>query len=216
MKAIVVGGGKVGYYLVRTLKEKGFKITIIERNYDLCRKIAEEMDVEAINGDGTDIDVLKDAGIQETEVVAAVTGADEENFVICQSIKTNFKDIDTIARVNNPKNQEVFKALGVDKTVCSTAVISNLIEAQLTSKKLRVLQALDKGEILLVEIFIMENCKWKNKLISNLDIPKGCVIVSILRNEKIVAPSGSIEIRERDRVLVTINVDEKLELEKSL
>ena len=82
MKAIIVGGGKIGYYLLKALKDKYFDVVLIEQNKELCDKIAEELDAEIICGDGSDIDVLEDAGIEEAEIIAAVTGKDEENLVV--------------------------------------------------------------------------------------------------------------------------------------
>lgn len=216
MKAIVIGGGKVGYYLLKTLKDKGYNLTLIEKNLDLCNKIAEEMEIDIICGDGTDIDVLKDAGVEKAEIVATVTGKDEGNFIICQIININFPGINTIARINNPKNRALFKALGIDKTVCSTEVISNLIESELNNSKIRVVQTLDRGEMILVETIIKQGSKWRNKLISNIPIPEGCIIVSIFRNDKLIFPKGSIEIREEDRVLVAVDMEKRLELENSI
>lgn len=127
MKAIIVGGGKVGYYLLKTLKEKRYEVTLIESNVDLCNKIAEEIGGDIICGDGSDVQVMQEAGIEYADVVAAVTGKDEENLVICQMAKLNFNIQKTIARINNPKNSDIFIKLGVDNTVCSTEVIANLI-----------------------------------------------------------------------------------------
>jgi trk system potassium uptake protein len=128
MKAIIVGGGKVGYYLFKTLRENRCDVVLVERKEALCKKISEELDGEIICGDGSDLEVLKDADIRRAEVVAAVTGRDEENLVICQMAKMNFNVKKTIARINDPKNGPIFKALGVDEIVCNTEAISNLIE----------------------------------------------------------------------------------------
>jgi trk system potassium uptake protein len=128
MKAIIVGGGKVGYYLFKTLRENRYNVVLIERERALCKKISEEIDGEIICGDGLDLEVLKDADIRRAQVVAAVTGKDEENLIICQMAKMNFNVKKTIARINNPKNGPIFKALGVDEIVCNTEVIGNLIE----------------------------------------------------------------------------------------
>lgn len=128
MKAIIVGGGKVGYYLFKTLRENRYDVVLIEREKVLCQKISEELDGEIIFGDGLDPEVLKDAGISKAKVVAAVTGKDEENLIICQMAKMNFNVKKTIARINNPKNRPIFKSLGVDETVCNTEIIWNLIE----------------------------------------------------------------------------------------
>ncbi len=127
MNIIIVGGGKVGYYLLRSLKSN-HNISLIEKDKGLCEKIAEDHQDLILWGDGTALDVLMDAGIESADVIVAATGKDEENLIICQIAKFNFKIKETIARVNNPKNIEVFKRLGVDKTVCSTEVIANMIE----------------------------------------------------------------------------------------
>ena len=131
MASIIIGGGKIGYYLLKTLLERGVDSVLIERDSAVCSRIANDLDVTVICGDGTDIRVLSDAGIADAEIVAAVTGTDEENLVICEIAKTSFSVPKTFARVNNPKNIAMFKALGIDRSICSTEVIANLIESEL-------------------------------------------------------------------------------------
>lgn len=214
MKAVIVGGGKVGYYLFKTLREKNYDVVLVEREIDLCYKIAEELDGEIICGDGTDPEVLKDVDIERAEVVAAVTGKDEENLVICQMAKINFNVNNTIARINNPKNRPIFKALGVDKTVCSTEVIANLIEGAIGSEEIKSVQMLDRGEIVLLEVEITKKSPWNNKSIKNIEMPKECVIVSIVRKDSVIYPRGHIEIKQGDRVLLVTSLEKKRLLEK--
>lgn len=216
MRAIVVGGGKVGYYLVKALKEKKHQVILIEKNIKICEKIAEELQVDVICGDGSDVEVLKDADIEEADVVAAVTGKDEENLVICQMAKVNFSINETIARINNPKNTAVFQALGVDKTVCSTQVICNLIEGEFNSEPLKVIESINKGEMILVEAKIDSESAWKDKSIDQLKLPKECLILSIIRSEKVIFPRGSVDIKEGDKVLIITNTDRKNDVEKSI
>ena len=168
MRAIVVGGGKVGYYLVKSVKRKKTSSSVNRKRHKICEKIAEELEVDVICGDGSDVEVLKDADIEEAEVVAAVTGKDEENLVICQMAKVNFNINETIARINNPKNTAIFKALGVDKTVCSTQVICNLIEGEFNSEPLKIIESINKGEMILVEAKIDKKSAWKDKSIEQL------------------------------------------------
>jgi trk system potassium uptake protein TrkA len=216
MRAIVVGGGKVGYYLIKALKEKKHQVVLIEKDIKICQKIAEELQVDIICGNGSDVEVLKDADIEEADVVAAVTGKDEENLVICQMAKVNFNINETIARINNPKNTAIFKALGVDKTVCSTQVICNLIEGEFNSEPLKILESINKGEMILVEAKIDKESAWKDKSISQLSIPKECLILSIIRSEKVIFPRGSVDIKEDDKVLIITNTDKKNDVEKSI
>lgn len=216
MRAIIVGGGKVGYYLLKMLKDKRYDIALIERDKKVCDKIAEDFSTTVICGDGTDYDVLKDAGIEEAEVVAAVTGKDEENLVICEIAKNVFNVNKTIARVNNPKNRLIFKTLGVDRTVCSTEVIANIIEGQFAGNRLKVIQTLDRGEIILAQAIITKESKCCNRIISSLGLPAECVIVSIIRNEKVIFPRGGIEIAEGDKILITTNIEKLKVVEKSI
>lgn len=216
MKTIVVGGGKVGYYLVKTLKEKKHRVVLIEKDIKICEKIAEELEIDVICGDGSDVEVLKDAGIEETEVVAAVTGKDEENLVICQMAKVNFNINETIARINNPKNIAIFEALGVDKTVCSTQVICNLVEGEFNSEPLKILESINKGQMILVEAKIDSESAWKDRSIDQLNIPKECLILSIIRSGKVIFPRGSVDIKEGDKVLIITNADKKNDVEKSI
>ena len=205
MKSIIIGGGKIGYYLLKTLKEKNYNVVLIESNQNICQSIAEDIDADIIYGDGTDIDVLKDAGIDEAEVVAAVTGSDEENLVICQIAKTTFNVSKTIARINNPKNMAMFKSLGVDKTVCSTAVIANLIEYEIDKDNFKIIQTFERGAMILVEIKIDKDSLWCEEFIKDLNLPDECVITTVLRNEKSIYPRGNTRIFENDNILVLTN-----------
>ncbi|WP_026394153.1 potassium channel family protein [Acetobacterium malicum] len=205
MKSIIIGGGKVGYYLVQTLKKRGYHVVLIERNGAICQKIAEDIDIEIICGDGTDLEVLKDAGIQEAEIIAAVTGTDEENLVICEIAKVSFNINKTIARINNPKNIAMFKALGVDKTVCSTEVIANLIEYEFDKDNFKLIHTFERGAMILVEIIIHADDRWSNQFIQDMDLPAECVITSILRDEQVIYPRGDTRFLENDKVLVITN-----------
>ncbi|HEX3022891.1 MAG TPA: TrkA family potassium uptake protein [Lachnospiraceae bacterium] len=216
MKIIVIGGGKIGFNLLKILQERDRQVTLIEKDKEICMKIAEDMDTDIIWGDGTDLEVLKDAGIEDAEIVAAVTGSDEENLVICQIAKLSSNPKKTIARVNNPKNNVMFKKLGIDNTVCSTEVIANLIEFSLDQEDYRVLNTFERGSMILVELTMRNNVDWCNRMIKELELPKECVLVSILRGEKVIYPRGDSLIIENDMVLVITNSTALSELTEEL
>jgi len=215
MKSIIIGGGKVGYFLLKTLRERNYHVTMIERNKERCQRIADDIDTDVIYGDGTDLDILNDAGIEDAEIVAAVTGSDEENLIICQIAKLNFNTTKTIARINNPKNTTMFKALGVDKTVCSTEVIANLIELEFDKDNFKIIQTFERGSMLLVELTMETKSMWCNSYIKDLQLPLESVIVSILREEKVIFPRGDIQIKAHDNVLIITNNATLAELRRS-
>lgn len=216
MRSIIVGGGKIGYYLLKTLTEKGYDVVMIERNIEICKNIADDINADVICGDGTDIDVLRDAGIEDADVVAAVTGADEENLVICKIAKTTFEISKTIARINNPKNMQMFKSLGVDKTVCSTAVIANLIEYEVDKDIFRIIQTFERGEMILAETKIDEKSSWNSLAIKDLALPQECVVTSILREDKAIYPRGNTHIKTDDSILFLTNNEGLIQLKKLL
>lgn len=205
MKTIIIGGGKVGYNLLKTLKERGYEVALIERDKETCLKIAEDFNTDVICGDGTNLEVLKDAGIEDAEIIAAVTGADEENLVICQIAKLSYQTKKTIARVNNPKNMIMFKNLGIDNTVCSTEVIANLIEYSFDKEDYRIINILERGAMVLAELSIKENNPWCNKRVKDLVLPNECVLVSILRGENVIYPRGDTQIYANDKVVIITN-----------
>lgn len=205
MKTLIIGGGKVGFNLFKLLKEKNYEVVIVERDKDTCLKIAEDISADVICGDGTDLDVLNDAGIEEAEIIAAVTGTDEENLVICQIAKTCFNTNKTIARVNNPKNIEMFKTLGIDNIVCSTEVIANLVEFELDRNEYKIVTTFERGSMFIAEIEMDSLSNWCNKTIKDLVLPEECLIVSILRANNVIYPKGDTEILDKDKVLIITN-----------
>lgn len=201
MRAIIIGGGKVGYFLVKTLLERNMRITLIEKDKDRAEQISKELNIDVLWGDGSDLSLLQEANIDDCELVAAVTGSDEENLVVCQIVKLSFKNTKTIARINNPKNIKMFRQLGVDKTVCSTEVIANLINAEMVSDGIKIIQTFEMGTMILAEINISKNHKWINQEIKDLVLPRNLVVVSILRNEEVIYPKGDTLLHEEDKVV---------------
>lgn len=201
MISIIIGGGKIGYNLLKTLADKNHRIVLVERDKNTCIKIADELDAVVIHGDGTDLSVLEEAGIENAEIVAAVTGTDEENLVICQIAKKHFNVEKIIARVNNPKNIFIFKSLGIDRIVCSTELIADMIEYELNRENYRVIKTLENGEMVFAEMTIEKQNSWSDSKIRDLKMPDECVIVSVIRNGNIIYPRGDTTILENDKVM---------------
>jgi trk system potassium uptake protein TrkA len=205
MKALVIGGGKVGYFLVKTLLEHNTKVTLIEKDRDRAELISKELNIEVLCGDGSDISILTDAEIQNSEIVAAVTGNDEENLVICQIVKISFGKSKTIARINNPKNIKMFNQLGVDKTVCSTEVIASMINNEMNSETVKVIQVFDKGNMVLAEVFIRAKNSWANQYIKDIKLPGNLVFISVIRKDEVIYAKGDTKILKDDIVMVVGN-----------
>lgn len=202
MKIVIIGGGKVGYYLVKTLLPYRHKITIIEKTPEFSNKIASELDVEVINGDGTDICLLSQVGVEKADVFIAVTGKDQDNLIACQLAKRNFHVDRTIARVNNPKNISVFQKLGVDLAVSSTSMIAEMIEKEIDYTGVKTLIKLKKGNLVLTEIVISKKSPTCNKKLREIDLPPEVVIISVIRGETTYIPNGHTVLRENDTIFL--------------
>lgn len=216
MKAIIIGGGKIGYHLLLTLRERGCEVTLVEKDMALCERIAEEAGTDVICGDGTDLGVLRQAGIARADVVAAVTGKDEENLVVCQIAKAGFGTGKSIARINNPKNIPMFRALGVDQTVCSTQVIADLIEFEFDKNICRIVQTFERGSMLLVEARIDEGSPWLGSFVRDLTLPQDCVLASVLRAERVIYTRGDTQLCLGDAVLIVADREAFKEIKKAL
>ena len=146
MNVIVIGGGKVGFYLCKTLLEHGHQPLIIEKNKRTCEYAANQLDIAVVNADGSTIEALTTANASRADAVIAVTGLDQDNLISCQLAKRIFKVPKTVARVNNPKNAVVMKKLGVDIPISSTDNIARLLEREVDAARIKSLLSLNRGE----------------------------------------------------------------------
>ncbi len=212
MFIVIAGGGKVGYYLVKTLQQYKHKIVVIERQKELCHKIANQLDICVVNGDGTNIDHLTESMVNEADIFIAVTGKDEDNLIACQLAKRNFGVKRTIARVNNPKNIVIFEKLGVDIAVSSTSVIADLIEQEVDFTGMKTLMKLKNGKIALSEVLISQTSPVINKSLKEITIPKDCILISIVRNESVIIPKGETVLLAGDFIIAASSIQDQQEL----
>ncbi|HNX13898.1 MAG TPA: TrkA family potassium uptake protein [Oscillospiraceae bacterium] len=201
MTVVIVGLGKVGYNLSKTLIEGGHKVRMIELRPEICTKIANDLHRSVICGDGSKIEEQTAAETDKAEAFIAVTGKDEINLIACQLAKIRFNVKKTVARVNNPKNLQVVQKLGVDIAVSSTGYIANLIERQLDDADSRFLSTVTAGQISINEVTVTKGSPLENRMIKELDLPQNCILVSILREGKMIVPRGSVVLL-RDDILV--------------
>ena len=205
MYIIVVGGGKVGYYLTKTLVNEGNEVLLIERKPDKVAIFTERFGSVVLQGDGAEVATLDKAGAARADVVVAVTGEDEDNLVICQVAKKRFEVPRTIARVNNPKNEEIFRQLGIDVTVSQTNVILNIIEQEIPDRPLVHLMTLKHAQMAIVETTMSANSPVVNQTLSEIQLPPNVVISAILRDGTLHIPSGETRLLPGDEVIAVTN-----------
>lgn len=201
MYIIIVGGGKVGYYLTKTLLSEGHEVLLIEKNPEKTELFVEQFGAVVVAGDGAEAAILAQAGAARADVVIAVTGEDEDNLVISQVAKSKFHVDRTIARVNNPKNEYLFRMLGVDITVSQTDYILTLIEQAIPDQPFVHLVNLIHEDMAIVDAKVMPGSKIANRRIGDLPVPENCIIAAIVRSGELIIPSPSTEVREGDDVI---------------
>ena len=179
MFVLVVGGGKVGYYLAKELLDSGHEVALMEKDPDRARQIADEIGSIVIAHDGCESKYLGEAGANRADAIAAVTGDDEDNLVICQMAKHHFDVPRTIARVNNPKNEALFRHLGVDELISPTRMILGSIEQDIPVHELLHLAALGEGELELIEAHLQSGSPAIGRAPRELDIPDGLSLIHI-------------------------------------
>lgn len=217
MKAIIVGGGKVGFYLAKTLLEHGdYSITIIEQDKESSRHCANNLDAEVSCGNGTTVEALEACGAAKADCVIAVMGADESNLVCCQIAKQRFGVKKTIAKVNNPKNAEALKELGVDIVISATENIIQLLDHEIDLSAMKKLLKLDGEEASLMEITIPKNYPLEGKKLSELAIPDTCNLACISRGGRTIIPRGNTTLCSGDTVLAVMMNSAEKELRKVL
>ena len=194
MYIIIVGGGKIGYYLAKQLLEDQHEVLIIEQDAEKCAQIADDLGEVVMLGDGCEAATLERAGMARADMVIAVTGDDEDNLVVCQVAKHKFDVPHTVARLNNPKNETIFKKLGIDATISSTSVILAHIEQELPSHPLIPLMTL-KGGLEIVEIKIPPEAQAVGRPIKGILLPQQSLIALI------VGPDGQPRLPTNDTII---------------
>ncbi len=211
-----MGGGKVGYYLVRTLIEHDHEPTVIETNRLVCEKIANEMDIPIICGDAARLEILESAGIAHSDALVSVTGSDETNLIVCQLAKKKFGVPKTVAKSNNPKNVAVMQALGIDNVINSTDSIASLIEREVDTSRIKQVLSLNKGEVTLFEVELPQDYVYEGKMLTEIKLPVLFNIVSITRKGCMIIPRGQSMLKSGDKLLVISESDAVREIKSAL
>ncbi len=218
MFIVINGGGKVASYLAATLLANKHEVALIEKREDVVHKLLVELPEGAlvIHGDGCDAQYQEDAGVARADVFVASTGDDDDNLVACQLAKVAFGIPRAVARVNNPKNEHIFNALGIE-AISSTTIISRMIEEEATVGDLRTLISLRKGNMAIVEIELpVDRCVVCNKKVAELSLPVDCILVAIIREEEVVTVHGDTELQPGDVVIAFTATEHEKTLKKTL
>lgn len=205
MYVIVAGAGKVGWNLARELLGKGHEVTLIESDRRRYLVVEQELEHAVQYGDATELWVLERAGIQRADLVIAVTGDDEDNMLICQVAKEKYLCQRIVARVNNPRNMQHFKLLGIRPAVSATDLILRLIEHEVPQYGLVQLLALEGERLEIIELEVAPGAPAAGRRVDEVALPEGSLIISVLRGGTGFVPKSDTVIEAGDEVLLILD-----------
>jgi len=217
MYIIIVGGGRLGYYLARALLNEGHEVLVIEKDAAFSQTINNELGSVSLHGDGCETAVLEDAGTGRADIFITVTGDDEDNLVACQLAKHKFNVSRTIARVRNPQHEKVFKKLGIDATVSTTNLILEHIKHELPSHSLMHLLNIQEKGLEVVEIKIPAESTSVGKQVKELPLPPDSILSLVIRKErKPTVPTSNTVIQAEDQIIAVTSPETEEELRAAL
>jgi trk system potassium uptake protein TrkA len=202
---VIAGAGKVGWNLARELMAKGNEVTVIESDRSRYLTVEQELEHAIQYGDATELWVLERAGINRADLTVAVTGDDEDNLLICQLAKEKYLCARIIARINNPRNRQFFELLGIQPAVSATDLILRLIEHEVPSYGLVHLLDLRDEQLEIIEIEVSPGAAADGLKVSEVDLPDGVLIISVLRDGKGFVPKADTVINGGDEVLLVLD-----------
>ena len=205
MNTLIIGGGKVVYFLAKAFFSKGYAVTIINRQKHECARLARQLKATIVLGDATDPQILKEAQASSMDAVLAVTPNDEDNLIICQLAKLDFGVERTLALVNDPDNEKVFQQLGVATAFSTTHIISNLIEQRAGFEEIVSLLSVGEGKVNVTEVILPADSPVLGKSLTEIGLPPDSLIACVLREGQPLIPRGPTILLAYDRlILVTL------------
>lgn len=199
---MLIGGGKLIYYLAKNLMSKGHFITIINKDIEYSRQLSRQLKATVVCGEASDPSVLEDAGAYQTDILVSLTQKDHDNLLICKMAKDYFAVKRTTALVNNPENEELFKKLGIDAIFNTTQLLSSLIEQNVAAEDIDNLITLEDGKLSITQYVIPDDAPSIGKSLKDIDLPLSIVLGGIIRDGQIIIPRGGTKIKEGDKILI--------------
>jgi trk system potassium uptake protein TrkA len=213
---VIAGGGEVGFHLAKALLESSHEVMLLESDRRRAQVIEEQLGSIVLNAPADEGRYQLEAGCQRADAVIAVTGQDAVNLIVCQLAKWKCNVPRVIARVNDPKNEIVFKALGIDETISSTRVIMNVIEQELPSGGFMPLMPLTGSHLELIEAEIAAGTPSAGRAIGSLGLPEGAAVGGIVRKGSVVHADDDTKLQVGDRIVVLSPTKDEAGVRKAL
>lgn len=211
MYIVIAGGGKIGEYLATVLLKSGNEVAIIEKNASIADRLSMLLQGRylVIRGDGCDSKFQEDAGIRKADVFVATTGQDDNNLVSCEIAQRVFSVPRCVARVNAPKNQRIFRALGIE-SVSSTELIANLIEEETLMGSVSTISSLTHGNVLLAEVAVPRPRSYEYPdgiPVAAIDMPENSIIAAVASADDVQVVNEDTVMYPGDKAIVVADTE---------
>jgi trk system potassium uptake protein TrkA len=217
MYIIIVGGGRLGYYLTKELLKEGHEVLVLEKDARICKTITDELGSVCFRGDGCEAATLAEVGTGRADMFVAVTGDDEDNLVSCQVARHKHNVPRTIARLRNPRNAILFKKLGVDVTISSTDIILEAIEREVPTHPLTHLLTIDEKGLVIVDVKIPPESTTVGKPVKELSLPEGSNLALIIPHDGSArTPSPGTVLQAGDQIIAVTPAESEEALRDAL
>ncbi|HET6772425.1 MAG TPA: TrkA family potassium uptake protein [Acidimicrobiales bacterium] len=211
MKVVIAGGGAVGTFIAGELHDAGHEVHLIEQDGDRVSRMLAVGEPEGVTwhvADACEVSSLRGIGLSDADVVASVTGDDEDNLVISLLAKQEFAVPRVVARVNNPKNEWMFNEnWGVDVAVSTPHLLTALVEEAVSVGSLVRLLSFEGGRASLIEVTLAGESPAADREIVELGFPRDSTVVAVLRNDRVIVPRGDTRLQAGDEVLVLVTAE---------
>ena len=205
MHIIIVGSGRVGVNIATFLISDGHDVVLIETNTNVCNIAATELDALVLCGNCTDPQLLEEACIEEADVFVSVTGNDDTNLLAAMLAK-EYKVPKIIARVTDPRHEQVFKKIGVDLIINPERVFASYLEKLIIRPEITDLVILGKGDAELIDLTV-ESKKTIGKKVGDLSPTDDFLIVAIYENGNILIPKPEMVLKEGMKVSILVKTE---------
>lgn len=208
---LLIGGRSKAKALAISLLKQGYRVTIINSNYEDCMKLAEINGLNVIHGDGTKPYILDEAGAQNCDIAIALTSKDADNLVACQLCKRQFNVKKTVSLVGDPNKTAFFYQMGVDSVVCAVSALTGIIQQQAFIEEMSNIIPVGEGRVQIVETRILGESPIAGKKLWEITLPKDCIVGCILRGDSFLIPRGDTRILAGDTLVVITSNNQNLE-----
>ena len=208
-RVIVIGGGNIGLSLAREIEQNHprVKLKLIEADKERAEYCADHLErVVVLNGDGLDDDVLREANVQETETIVALTNDDEVN-VLTSVLAKRAGAKRSITLINNPNYRQLNRSLNIDVSIDPRNTTVSRILQHIRRGRIRAVHSLADDAAEIIEAEALETSSLVGKPLKEANLPDGMVIGAVVRDDEVIIPRGSTEVKAGDQVIIFVRSD---------